>query len=281
MKRINAVYSTTPECTIRIESQTHKCDAFGEFNEVFRASNGWTLKSVSHPELIYHNKTFFVQGHSPARNNRIITFPNRETFNAVMQAIDEYNKYFADEGVIIDDMALPSITTETYVYTKLTSLAPSMIFEKRPCVGEFKEYCQFAMSLADSIHWYDRDIALHQIAGELDKRVEWRDWLRAKRFINAEKVEVVKEEEEWYTRPIGVGDIFTFNDCETTLARTGPNSVIIVHTGKSAHMYAGATSSHIHIDIRDPKALTKEEFLRVFNSQPDHVRAIYDSIRRF
>ena len=95
MIKLKVIKQTSKNVTFIIEKQT---DEIKTHSTIFKASNGWEIKSFNYPQVNYITKTFWVRGEDENLNkNKIICSIN--TFKEIQLAIDEYNCSLINEDV--------------------------------------------------------------------------------------------------------------------------------------------------------------------------------------
>lgn len=86
--------------SITIIDQSHIGNNFGLFSQnYFRASNGMTLCSISHPQYASYD-TVYVRGTAQNENGNLIKFPNALMFSKFIDAVEEYNIMFHSKLVL-------------------------------------------------------------------------------------------------------------------------------------------------------------------------------------
>lgn len=116
MRYIN--YRVNPNnLTIQITGQSHKKSEFGIGGlNTWTASNGVVLKSYAHPAYYGVTDEFYVAGDNLSRNNETVRIDTLYAFSKIHQALEEYNRYFADEEIPSSSNPTPQPELETYDY---------------------------------------------------------------------------------------------------------------------------------------------------------------------
>lgn len=98
MKHIKIAVIITPiSNAIQIIEQTHIGYRFGEDGESFLATNGLRLSSVDCPQYSSAHSILYVRGADNDSDTVIIPIESMVDIKKIIEAVNEYNKYFFNE----------------------------------------------------------------------------------------------------------------------------------------------------------------------------------------